>query len=236
MNSVLKVTKFQFVELYKWQIVSCVGVLVLNLLISMAIIRLTEEPGPVGGGDYVALIYMPIMGLIAFTPNFKYAVSLGITRKNFFLSGVLSLSGFAAVLAVAVGVIFIVNLQIANVIMLYKIIYHNQYILSLIVWEFAALCFLGMLGWFICMIYYLSNRTVKILVSIAPFVLVPLIMLFNTLVDGAIGRALWRFCKTAMGYSLFDANPYIGTGSLLAGAVIFAGLVYLLVRRAPIKD
>jgi len=235
-GSVLKITKLHFLTLFKWQIISCAGVLLLNFLISVVVIRLEEAGERAGGGDFVALVYMPIMGLIFFAPSFRYALSQGISRKKFFLAGILSMAVMSAILAVMVEIIFVINLQVANVWMIYELIYGTHNLLSIIVWEFAALLFLGILGWFICLIYYLGNRTTKILVSVAPFVLVPLIMLCNALVNGAISRALWQFCKTAMGYSVINPNPYIGMANMLAAAVVLTGFIYLLLRRAPIKD
>ena len=86
------------------------------------------------------------------------------------------------------------------------------------------------------LVYYVSNRSTKLIVSIVPFVLVSLLLLVNTLVDGAIGRAVINFLKVVMGFSSNVPNPYIGAASMAAAVVILSGPIFLLLRRAQIKD
>lgn len=236
MGSVLKINKLHFMALFKWQIISCSAVLLLNLLISVAVIRLTDTGRPAGSGDVIALLWMPIMGLIYFSPSFKYMLSQGVSRKRFFLAGSLSMAIMAAVLTVLVVIFYIINLKVANVWMIYEIIYRDQGLLGLVVWQFAALLFLGVLGWFIRLVYYVSNWITKLIVSIAPFVLVSLLVLFNALADGGIGRAILEFLKTVMGLSHTIPNPYIGMTSMLVAAIILGGPIFLLLRRAQIND
>jgi hypothetical protein len=236
MGSVLKINKLHFIALFKLQAVICAAVLLLHILISMAVIRLANTAGPAGVGDFIAIVWVLIMGLIFFSPSFKYTLSQGISRKTFFLAGSLSMAMIAAILAVLVVIFYVINLKIANVWMIYAIIYRDQGLLGLVVWEFAAFLFLGVLGWFIRLVYYVSNRNTKYIVSIAPFVLASLLTLFNALADGGIGRAILEFLKTVMGLSRTIPNPYTGMTSLLAAAVILGGAVFLLLRRAQIND
>jgi len=120
--------------------------------------------------------------------------------------------------------------------MIYEAMYRNQSIAGLLVWEFAALIFLGMLGWFIRLVYYVSGRKTRFGVSIAPFVIVPLLILFNVLSDGKIFNAIGNFLKTIMGLSSVNPNPYIGMVSMLLLAVILSGPIFLLLRRTQVRD
>lgn len=236
MRSVLKIVKLHFIALFNWQIISCFAVLLLNLLISVAVIRLAHTEGPAGSCDIIAMFWVLILGLIFFSPSFRYTLSQGISRKRFFLATSLSMAIMAAVFTILVMIFYIINLKMANVWIIYKMIYGGQVLLGLVAWEFAALLFLGVLGWFIRLVYYVSDRRTKLLVSIVPFVLVSLLILFNALADGVIGHIMWQFLKTVMGLSYTSPNPYIGMASMLAAAVILSGPIFLLLRRAQAKD
>lgn len=236
MSSIIKITRMTFTELYNVQILICSGVLLLHILISVAVLKLVNTEGPAGTGDGIALIMIPILTIIFFAPSFKYTLSQGISRKTFFSAASLDIVLLAAVMAIVVTIFYIINLKISNVWMIYKLIYPQQGIPGLIAWEFAALLFLGMLGWFVRLVYYISNRPAKYTVSITPFVLAALLILFNALADNRMGRAVWEFLKTVMGVSGGSQNPYIGMASLLAAAVIFGGFSLLLLRRAQIND
>jgi hypothetical protein len=236
MDRILTITKLHFAALFNLQIIVCFAVLLLHILISVAVIRLANTTGPAGTGDFIALLWVFIVGLIFFSPSFKYTLSQGISRKTYFLSGSVSIAMIAATMAVLVTIIYVINLKVANVWMLYDLLYKNQGLSGLVVWEFSALLFLGVLGWFIRLVYYVSNRNTKYIVSVVPFVLVSLLILFNALADGGIGRAVLDFLKTVMGLSSGSPNPYIGMVSLLIASVLLGGPVFLLLRRTQIND
>jgi hypothetical protein len=236
MGNVLTINKLLFSTFYKWQNISCVGVMLLNLLISIAVIHLTNVTGPAGAGDVIVFINILVIGLLFSTPTFKYTLSQGVTRKDFYFAAATSLVALAAAFAAVIVAIFAINLKVANIIMVYTSMYSDTSYLGLFVWEFTALLFFGMMGWFICMVYYRSRRPVQIILSLAPFIVIPLIMLFNALVDGAIVRALWDLLKLAFGFSGTGSNPYIGAGSLLVVSAVLAACIFLLIRRAPVKE
>jgi hypothetical protein len=158
MGNILKITKLHFVSLFQLQIIICCAVLLLHLLISVAVLRLADTKGPAGVGDFIGLIWVLIIGMIFFIPSFKYTLSQGISRKTFFLGGSLSITMIAAILAVLVTIFYAINLKVSNVWMIYDLIYHDQGLVGLVVWEFATFLFFGMLGWFIRLVYYISSR------------------------------------------------------------------------------
>lgn len=236
MDSITKTIKFYFVNLVNLQIIVCAAILLLQLLISLAVINLANTEGPAGSNDVVVICWMIVMGLILFAPGFKYMLSQGISRKRFFLAMSLNFVILAAILALLSAIFYVITLQIANVWMIYVLVYHNQSILGIVVWEFALLLFLGLLCWLIRLVYYVSDRKTKFLVSILPFVLASLLILFNALVNGAIGNALGQFFIMAMGLSGTAPNQYIGMASMLAASVILSVPIFLIVRRAQAKD
>ena len=142
----------------------------------------------------------------------------------------------AAAFALLSTIFYAINLKIARVMMIYEFIYPNHNIFSILVWEFAVLLFLGMLGWCIRLVYYQSDRNTKLIVTFAPFVAVSLLIFFNILVEGRIGRGVWDFLKVIMGLTTTIPNSFIGAASMLAGAAVLSIPIFLLIRRAQIKD
>jgi hypothetical protein len=236
MNRIIKIIKLYYASLFRVQIYFCAAILALHLVISVAVIKLTGAPGPAGVGDIITLIYMLILGLLFFTPGFKYVLSQGISRRTFFTACLLCLFSLALVMTVLVTLSYLLNLKFANVWEIYELIYRQQNIAGMIAWEFAAALFTGMLGWFICLVYYVSSRTVKYVVSITPFVIAPFIVLGDALSGGKIGPALLSFLQTVSGFSHTSPNPYIGMTTFLVLAVLLCGPVFLLLRRAQSNE
>ncbi len=236
MSSITKITKMYFSTLFNLQLLICVGVLLLHLLISWAVIHLVHAPGPAGVNDIIVIFWIFIMALTIFTPSFKYVLSQGVTRKEFFWAMSLNTVLLAGAFALLSIVFYAISLKAANVWMVYEMIYRDQSVLNALVWEFSLLVFMGMLGWFMRLIYYVSDRNAKLIITIVPFVLASLLIFFNILADGGIGRAILDFLKAVMGLSSATPNPYIAVASLLSGSVILSAPVYLMLRRAQVKD
>jgi len=236
MSSVWKINKLHFIAMSNRQILICAAVMALHVIISAAVIRLVDFGGPAGGGDIITMCYMLVMGIVLFPASFKYIISQGISRRTFFIAESLSLVMLAIVFTAMTVAFYAVNLRVSHVWMVYESIYRGRDFIAFTLWEFGGMLFLGLLGWFICLVYYLVDLKSKILITIAPFIVVPLAAFFDALADGALWDAILGFLKTVMGYDAVSPNPYIGTASLLAAAVILAGLVLILTRRAPIKE
>lgn len=236
MGNILKITRLNFAALINLQVAICAAVLLLHILISVGVLRLAHTTGPAGVGDFIGMFWILIMGLIFFAPAFKYTLSQGVSRRTFFLAGGFTMVAMAAAIAVVVTIFYIINLQVSNVWMMYEMVYGSGNIAGLLVWEFAALFLLAMLGWTIRLIYYVSGRTVSIIISIAPFIIAALLALINAMVGGGMGLAVLEFLKTAMGISAGGLNPYIGVASMMVAGIALALPVFLLLRRAPVKD
>ena len=236
MVSIAKFIKFHFVNLFNWQIITCAAVLLLHLLISVGVINLADTPGPAGVNDIIVMCWMFILSLVIITPSFKYMLSQGMPRKRYFMAMSLNLVILAAILAVLSAVFYIITQQVANVWMIYELIYNNQNFLGIVLWEFGALLFLGLLAWLIRLIYYVSDIRAKILVTVIPIVLLSLLLLLNPLLDGAIGRGILQFLKAAMGLPSTATSPYIGMASMIAASIIISCPVFLLLRRAQVNN
>jgi hypothetical protein len=96
--------------------------------------------------------------------------------------------------------------------------------------EFALYFILILLGWFIALSYYRSSVPAKWAISLAPFVLFGLSRVVNAVSPGIIFELLATIRREYL------VTAWSAAGSILAFSVILAGLVYLLIRRAPLKD
>ncbi len=237
MDKITKIIKFYFVNSFKGQLITAAAVLLLHLFISIAVVRLVKTQGATGGSnDVIMLVWMFVLGLVLFTPGFKYVLSQGISRKKFFLALSVSLTLLAAAFAVLSTVFYALAQKFGNIWMLYHVMYRNEAIVGVLTWEFATFLFFGILGWLICLVYYVSGRKTKWMVTLTPFVLISLLTFFNILTDGRIVRSIWDFFVAIQGLSVAHPNSYIGMASMLAGAVILSGPIFLLMRRVQIKD
>jgi hypothetical protein len=236
MSTLTKAIRFHFINLFNMQIVIAVAVLLFHLLLSITIIRLVATASTAGSNDVVVMVWIFVLGLVVFTPSFKYLLSQGMSRRRFFTSMSASIALLAAVFALLSTVFYAINLKVARVMMIYEFIYPSHNIFSILVWEFAALLFLGMLGWLIRLIYYQSDRNTKLIVTFAPFVAVSLLIFFNILFDGAMGHGIWDFLKVVMGFTFSIPNSFMGAANMTAVAAILGMPIWLLLRRAQIKD
>ena len=89
-----------------------------------------------------------------------------------------------------------------------------------------------MLGWFIALVYYRSDKRTRYIVSLAPFVFFGLLSALNQAAGGVIFQAVLTFLTAAMGLSTPVPNPYIAALSMLLGAAFLCGGNFLLIRRA----
>jgi hypothetical protein len=92
------------------------------------------------------------------------------------------------------------------------------------------------LGWFVDLAYYRSSLPVKWAITLAPLVLLGLLIDVNISTGGAVLRAIWDYVLLSLGLANENDNPYTAVLSLLAYSTILYGPVYLLIRRAPEKE
>jgi len=241
MNNILKITKFHLLNLFIGQSIPFVATLLLNVIISVVVTNMAKAGNPgvkptAGSLDPVALVWMFAMGMVFFAQSFKFMLSHGVSRRRFFFAAGFSLASMAAMWAIVVTIFVIVTRTFTSIWGVFDLLYRARNALSMVTWEFAALFLLAVIGWFIYLVYYVSGRKTKYIITAAPFVVAPLLVLFNVMTDGVIFQAVGRFFINAMGFSSRVPNPYIGVGSMLVLAVAFGGPIFLLLRRAQIND
>jgi hypothetical protein len=213
----------------------------LSVLVSVAITDLvyhltdrSSTPHPVVSlttpFEVVDVIFALLIGLILFITNLKVSLANGISRKTFLLANLP-----VAMMAAAALVIF--NLIVALIHGLFwpinfisDLFYPHTSLAGLVILQFALYFLLIVAGWFITLAYYRSSVPVKWAISLAPFVLYALLRVANAFSAGVIFTSLGDYLRMS------TSGPYTAAISWLAYSAILYGLVYLLIRRAPLKD
>lgn len=179
--------------------------------------------------EVTAGIFALLIGLVLFIATFKVALANGISRKTFLLANLP-----AAWIAAAAFSIF--NLVVVKVHGLFWPIttiigwnYPQIGWAELLIFQFALYFLLITAGWFITLAYYRSSVPVKWAISVAPIVLFGLLRVAQARFGYPIFVAIWE-------YLLWTLSFPRAVFSLLAYSAILCGLVYLLIRRAPLKD
>ena len=147
---------------------------------------------------------------------------------------------FMAILSASwtVGVIFFTSISrpFTKINVLYEILYKNSNVFRAAFWVFAVLFLVAILGWFINMLYYRSNKKMKAVVTFAPFALSGLLTFIHNATGGRLMGTLLKYFVAAMGFSSDTPNPYTGALSMLLFAAILCSFNFLLIRKAQIKD
>lgn len=181
-------------------------------------------------------LFALLIGLVLFITNFKVAVANGVSRKTFLLAD-LPAAGIAA------AAFSVFNLAVVKVHGLYwpvnsisELIYPNISWAGFLILQFALYILLIIIGWFITLAYYRSSTPVKWAISLAPFVLFGLLRVANARSGGAIFEAIEEYLRMSLGTEIGKPDSYRAAASMAAYSAILGGLVYLLFRRAPLKD
>ena len=180
--------------------------------------------------ELTAGVFALLFGLLLFIGNFKVTLANGISRKTFLLANLSA----AGIIAAAFSIFNLTSVQIHagfwNFILFSVVFYPDINWTGLLILQFALYFLLIMIGWFITLAYYRSSVLVKWIISLSPVGLYYLLRVVNALSGGATFTSIWIYFH----WSTF--NPYRTGISFLAYAAILYGLVYLLIRRAPLKD
>jgi len=179
--------------------------------------------------EFTAGVFALLLGLVLFTTNFKVALANGVSRKTFLLANLpaagitaAAFSIFNLVVVVVHGLFWPVNLISQN-------IYPTISWAGLLILQFAGYFMLVAAGWFITLAYYRSSTVGKWAISLAPFVLFGLLQVADAGSGGELFAAIREYQYVSM---RMDRAPF----TMLAYSAILCGLVYLLIRRAPLKD
>ena len=181
---------------------------------------------------FIALLF----GITQIITNFKITLANGVSRKNLMMASILSAAAAAAALSiinliVALVVNFVAALspQLLPVNFVSSLFFFSLSWLMLLLLQFV-LYFLSIAsGWFITLAYYRSTAPLKWAISFLPFLLYALLRTANAYTNGGLFNAINDYIV------LSTKTPYTTFISFLAYTIVACGLVYLLIRRAPLK-
>jgi hypothetical protein len=186
--------------------------------------------------EYTVAIYILIICMIFFTPNFKTLLANGVSRRTFFLANVPFIATLAAVFAIWDFLVLLAHQPFARVILFSELAYPNSGLASTLVLPFFIHFLMGILGWLITLAYYRGSHLARWIISLAPFALLGILLVLNANSDGSLFDGLSEGYRTIMGTALTPHNPWIASISLFSLTALMCGVIYLLLRRAPLKD
>lgn len=234
-------------QLYEFKKPMQIYYLVIYLLfIFFGISTLSSINNGFGGMEYASIVFIFICGLNSFKDDFKMFLQNGLSRKTLFISFTYSM----VLVSVIMALIDSINGAIASAIFRYDSMYMQLYQLRYtgmgngflklsegLLWYIFAYAMVGMVGFFITVLYYRMNKGLKLLVSIGVpsliFVVLPMYDSYFT--KGAIFRSIGSFFSFAWGYKN-GYNPYFSMVTCTLISVLFGTLSYLLIKNAQVKE
>lgn len=217
----------------------------------LAIMRDVLE-GSTSGMDIASAVFLLVTGLCCFKESFYFFQSCGVSRRAFYwgtlLAGLPFGFGMALINSVLNG---IYNLFIPHT-LFHDMLFSNGGLrnaldeshsgtlvtpswdivsfLRTFVWMFTLFCCLYFLGMMISLIFYRSNKILKVIIGAGVWlliiVLLPLCVYWFPVPMQAVGRFLAE---------VFFTNDLVSTFGLTVLSALFAGSAYLLLRHAVVK-
>lgn len=236
MSNIFRATKFQL-KMFKPLSLMCLSIIALNVIISVVVNYFLPGSGvSAGSTDSVALIWIFILGILFFIPSFKFMISNAVSRGSLFWANILSMGIISVVWAVTFTMILsLISKMHINMIVIYTLIYKDSSIIGTVVWFIAAFFMLIVIGWFVNMVYYRSDKRMAFVISFAPFVLSGILTIISHISHGKLFEVIIKFIVEAMGLSGSVSNPYIASLSMVFFAAIICVFNYLLIIKAQIK-
>jgi uncharacterized membrane protein len=186
--------------------------------------------------EFTAGIFAILIGMALLIVNFKVALANGISRKTFLLADLYAALLAAAAFSIFNQIVILVHGLFWPVILFSSLLYPQTGWAGMLILQFV-LYFLSILaGWFIALVFYRSSQPVKWAITLAPLVLLGLLIDANHRTGGAVFMAIWNYLLLSLGLANGIHKPTIAVLSLLAYSAVLLALVYLLIRRAPVKD
>lgn len=237
MNKSLKVARYQIHDNVK---AILLYYLVIIILVVFLVVMTRWAPNArrdsnVNGLDFSTAVFIFVVGLNCFKTSFKFISANSISRKRFFRENILALLGIAALLTVTETILtMVVYKPLMNYPLLYEQLYQGASLIGSALWLLFLYWASSMLGWFINLLYYRSNKPLKWLISISPVIISIGLDFIDKMMNGRVYPAIERFIINFWG--LVTMNPYSAILNLSLFTALLGSLIFLLIRRAPLKE
>jgi hypothetical protein len=236
MSKILKSFKYIITESVKPIAIYYVVIALVIIFWAVMPVLFPESNVNFGGLKASTVIFLFVVGLNAFKSSYLFLQANGITRRHYYAAGALSLVTISVAMTIFDSIVDgTLGLFITMEHGLWKLLYPGSGLVDSFLWALAINLLAVFIGWFITMVFYRSSKTIKLVISLSPAILSVLLPIVNRLFGGGIMDALKRFFLMALGLS-GTPNASVGALSMVMMAVAAAGLAFLLVRRAPIKE
>ena len=180
--------------------------------------------------EVTASIFAVLIGMLLFLITLKLAVANGVSRKTFLLANLPAALMAAAAFSMFNYVLYLILRTFRPVTLISQELYPQINGAGVIILQIATYFLLIVAGWFVTLAYSRSNTLGRWIISLAPFILFGLLQTADASSGGAVWAAVEAYQRASMG------TPLRSIISLVVYSAIMVGLVYLLIRRAPVKD
>ncbi|HZJ83191.1 MAG TPA: hypothetical protein VFD57_05205 [Clostridia bacterium] len=217
-------------------------------------IRLSDQAKLTSSGlEFATVIFLFVAGLNSFRTSFLFLQSNNVSRRTFFkgaIMGVMPIAFFMSIIDILINRIYNIFVKsptnfdmfygtlrdITQGNDLYKWSAANDIgtLFGTFVFQFAVYSMVFILGIFISVLYYRSNKITKVMISVVPAMLLVFSYNIFQLFPISFWNAIGNFIGGASGWN--SRNPYIGFLSFFMLSLILSGLSYLLIRRAVVKE
>lgn len=186
--------------------------------------------------EYTTAIYMFVICLIAFIPGLKIALANGISRRTYFWANLPAICVMSAVFAVWNILVVLAHRPFVQVIQFSEWVYPDTGLASSLLLPFCLSLAAGVLGWLISLAYYRADNTVRWIISLAPFTLLGMLIVLNVNSDGRLFEGLSHGYRVIMGTAAQSRNPFIAVLTLSCLIAVIYAIIYLILRRTPLRD
>ena len=204
------------------------------------------------GVEISTVIFLFVIGLNFFKESFYFSQSNNISRKTYFkgtILSILSISAIASLLDIIINRVYNIftksptmydmsftKFRDLEVLGKKSIWVQNNDIVTLLnsfLFQFSICIMVFTLGLTIVLIYYRCNKIMKTVVSIGA---VMIVVVLNILADTfpKLFSEIGVFIRNILGWS--TRNPYAAIGTFIVVFIILVGFIYLLVKKAIIKE
>ncbi|MGL5972910.1 MAG: hypothetical protein ACRCZK_04285 [Oscillospiraceae bacterium] len=228
-NKFRSVIKYH-IYLNKYQTLCLFLIMTLNLFIGV-ILKNNNDTG--GNMEFVSFIFAFILGSIICGKTFKFAILNAVSRKTYFLASLVTTIGVCLSWSSALTLTIIISKNIASNFILFDSLYHlysfNYF--SMFIWYFSTILFFSCFGLLNYTLMTFLNKKVKLFLLFILIMIVPILILLNTFINGIIEKIL-KFSLLSLGITKTTSNPYLSAIILILFSFIFSFIIWLFFKKA----
>lgn len=202
----------------------------------------SHEAGSISlDGSFTAFIF--ILGVVFFIETLKLFLQNGISRKTMFYSFVFSFTLLSLLMALVDVVIYLLSTNFTIFSSILPMLYGDYLngfslpvrLLFVFLSNFSLTLLCGFMGVFGASFFSKLSKLQKVIIPVGFVLLIISLVYLNPIVGGVIGNAMIKFFMFVTGMQAGGNINYL-TVSFLVISIILAGLFWLTVRRATIKN